>query len=239
MVSNGTWHSNTASSRSATSTSASCTWNRSRCSATGRDRSLGCVGYSTHCQPFAQGVPSSQRAPNSWPSFALSLGLCETDTALTSASPRSGKPGHSLGRQRDAPSISAENFGGCRSMEASMLQQTSQWKGAVGCRQGLHQLLGNPSTGCPQLAGWLRGNWAAASADCWSHALQGCLPKSLSTSRGICHRGTVPFPSLWLDIRSYPKKPPLCLQRETWSRTQLLQEPTIPCFQPTALRSLG
>lgn len=115
------------------------------------------------------------------------------------------------------------------------LSGREQWGAGRGCTN----YWVTPARAVPSWLDGLGGNWAAASADCWSHALQGCLPKSLSTSRGICHRGTVPFPSLWLDIRSYPKKPPLCLQRETWSRTQLLQEPTIPCFQPTALRSLG
>lgn len=39
-------------------------------------------------------------------------------------------------------------------MEASMLQQASQWRGAVGCRQGVHQFLGNPSHGLSP-AGWM------------------------------------------------------------------------------------
>lgn len=39
-------------------------------------------------------------------------------------------------------------------MEAQTLQQACQWRRAVGCRQGLHQLLGNPNHGLSP-AGWM------------------------------------------------------------------------------------
>lgn len=70
------------------------------------------MGYSTHCQPFAQGVPSSQRAPNPWASFALSLGLCETDTALTSTSPRAGRTRVQPGETEGCPQYLSREFWG-------------------------------------------------------------------------------------------------------------------------------
>lgn len=115
-------------------------------------------------------------------------------------------------------------------------------EGSVGCRQGLQQWLGHPSHGLSPAAGWLGGNWAAASADGWSRALQGCRPKSLSTSRGICHQGTVPLPCLWLDTRSHPEKPPLCLQgerdMEQGTAPGGAQRPLLPALS-SVLRSLG
>lgn len=70
------------------------------------------MGYSTHCQPFAQGVPSSQRAQSPWPSFALSFGLLETDTALTSTSPRAGRTRAQPGETQGCPQYLSREFWG-------------------------------------------------------------------------------------------------------------------------------
>lgn len=120
-------------------------------------------------------------------------------------------------------------------MEASILQQASQWRGAVGCRQGLHQFLGNPSHGLSP-AGWMA--WGGIGqlpvqtvgavpcrAGCQYHS---ALPGEFVTKAlSLC---------LWLDTCSHPRShTSVCKERETWSRTQLLEKPSIPCFQPTAL----
>lgn len=49
-------------------------------------------------------------------SFALSFGLCDTDSALTSTSPRAGKTRAQPGETQGCPSVSAGSFGGYRSM---------------------------------------------------------------------------------------------------------------------------
>lgn len=110
------------------------------------------MGYSTHCQPFTQGVPSSQRAQSPWPSFALSFGLLETDTALTSTSPRAGRTRAQPGETQGCLQYLSKEFWGMQ--EHVSMQQACQWRRAVGCRQGLHQLLGNPSHGLSP-AGWM------------------------------------------------------------------------------------
>lgn len=70
------------------------------------------MGYSTSCQLLTQGVPSSQRAPNPWPSFALSIGLHETDAALTSTSPREGRTRPQPGETQGCPHYLNREFWG-------------------------------------------------------------------------------------------------------------------------------
>lgn len=115
-------------------------------------------------------------------------------------------------------------------MHTSMPWQVAQWRGEAGCRWGMHQVPGHPSGRLSPAVRAMLGDGAAVSADAWSYALQGCLPKLLGASRGICHRGTVLHPCCRLDTHSPPETPPVCSEgeRSTEQGTALWQSPVSP-----------